>query len=89
MEEFMNSIMPYLISLAIGTVTLLISLTSVLKLKLRVKSLEDYFAEDKVSDYFVLCPNCGQKVILSKCKIYTQLKSQTKAEEEESQKEDK
>lgn len=88
MEEILTQIAPYLISIAIGAATLLVSLMSVAKLKLRVKSLEEYFAEDSVNDYFVLCPYCGQKVILSKTKIYTQLKSQTKAEEEAKQQEE-
>lgn len=82
MEEILAQLMPYIISILVGGATLLVSLMSVAKLKLRVKSLEQYFAEDEVNDYFIVCPNCGHKVILGKIKIYTQLKAQTKAEEE-------
>lgn len=93
MSDILAQLTPYIVTLLIAGIGTLISLLGVAKLRMRVKSLESYFADDEVNDYFIVCPNCHHKVILNRVKIYAQLKEVTKAEEElakldESQKED-
>lgn len=64
----MEQLTPILISLAIAIISYLTAYFTNLKLKKKISTLEDFIASDD-AEYYVECPNCKSKIILSKVKI--------------------
>ena len=75
MNEFLTSIGPYLTSLVIALITYLVTVINTKKLKTKLADIEKAIM-DSDQEYYVLCPNCEQKIILSKVKLYAQIKSE-------------
>lgn len=75
MNEFLTTIGPYLTSLVIALITYLVTLINTKKLKTKLADIEKAIM-DSDQEYYVICPNCEQKIILSKVKIYAQIKSE-------------
>lgn len=73
MNEFLTSIGPYLTSLVIALITYLVTVINTKKLKTKLADIEKAIM-DSDQEYYVLCPNCEQKIILSKVKLYAQIK---------------
>ena len=64
----MEQITPILISLAIAIVGYLTAYFTNLKLKKKLTTLEEFINSDD-TEYYIECPNCKSKIILSKVKI--------------------
>lgn len=75
MNEFLTSIGPYLTSLVIALITYLVTVINTKKLKTKLADIEKAIM-DSDQEYYVICPNCEQKIILSKVKLYAQIKSE-------------
>ena len=59
---------PVLIALAIAVASYLISYINNKKLKDKITTIEEALQSDD-AEYYVICPNCKSKIILSKVKI--------------------
>ena len=64
----MEQLQTLLIALAIAVVSYLISYFQNRKLKEKVTTIEEALQSDD-AEYYVICPNCKSKIILSKVKI--------------------
>ena len=59
---------PVLAALAIAVASYLISYINNKKLKDKITTIEEALQSDE-AEYYVICPNCKSKIILSKVKI--------------------
>ena len=59
---------PVLIALAVAVASYLISYINNKKLKDKITTIEEALQSDD-AEYYVICPNCKSKIILSKVKI--------------------
>ena len=94
MEQVLNQIMPYLVSLLVGGLSYLISYIQTKKLKNKVISIEEAINNSE-DDYYIFCPHCNAKVDLKSTKIFVMAKQEfeertdkqvsTCAQEEESE----
>ena len=82
MEQVLNQIMPYLVSLLIGGLSYLISHIQTIKLKNKVISIEEAINNSE-DDYYIFCPHCNTKVDLKSTKIFVMAKPEKKESEEE------
>ena len=64
----MEQLQTLLIALAVAVVSYLISFCQNRKLKEKVTTIEEALQSDD-AEYYVICPNCKSKIILSKVKI--------------------
>ena len=64
----MEQLAPILISLAIAITGYLTAYFTNLKLKKKLTTLEEFINSDD-TEYYIECPNCKNKIILSKVKI--------------------
>ena len=64
----MEQLYPVLIALAVAVVSYLISYFNNKKLKEKITTIEEALQSDD-AEYYVICPNCKSKIILSKVKI--------------------
>ena len=80
MNEILTAIGPYLTSLIIAIITYLVTVLNTKKLKTKLKDIEDSIMNSD-QDFYVICPNCEQKIILSKVKLYAQVKEEAKLQE--------
>ena len=69
---------PILAALLISVASYLISYINNKKLKENIKTIEEALQSDD-TEYYVICPNCKSKIVLSKVKI---LANRQKKEEE-------
>ena len=69
MSEFLKQVSPAIISLVIAALGYLIAYLERRKLAIKVDSLEKIL-EDTNTEYYVICPNCNEKIILSQVKIF-------------------
>lgn len=69
MAEFLKSISPAIISLVIAVLGYVVAYLERKKLAIKVDSLEKIL-DDNATEYYVICPNCSEKIILSQVKIY-------------------
>ena len=69
---------PILAALLISVASYLISYINNKKLKENIKTIEEALQSDD-TEYYVICPNCKSKIVLSKVKI---LANRQKEEEE-------
>ena len=82
MEQVLNQVMPYLVSLLVGGLSYLISHIQTIKLKNKVISIEEAINNSE-DDYYIFCPHCNAKVDLKSTKIFVMAKSEFKEESEE------
>ena len=82
MEQVLNQIMPYLVSLLVGGLSYLISHIQTIKLKNKVISIEEAINNSE-DDYYIFCPHCNAKVDLKSTKIFVMAKQEKKQESEE------
>ena len=59
---------PVLAALAVAVASYLISYVNNKKLKEKITTIEEALQSDD-AEYYVICPNCKSKIILSKVKI--------------------
>ena len=71
MNNFLTQISPYLITLAITAICFAINWIKSKSLEKRTITLEKFLHDDKFT-YYVICPQCGTEINLSKVKIITQ-----------------
>ena len=64
----MEQLYPVLAALAIAVASYLISYINNKKLKDKITTIEEALQSDD-AEYYVICPNCKSKIILSKVKI--------------------
>ena len=64
----MEQLYPVLAALAIAVASYLISYINNKKLKEKITTIEEALQSDD-AEYYVICPNCKSKIILSKVKI--------------------
>ena len=74
----MEQLYPILAALLISVASYLISYINNKKLKENIKTIEEALQSDD-TEYYVICPNCKSKIVLSKVKI---LANRQKEEEE-------
>lgn len=82
MEQVLNQVMPYLVSLLVGALSYLISYIQTKKLKNKVISIEEAINNSE-DDYYIFCPHCNAKVDLKSTKIFVMAKQKFKEESEE------
>ena len=75
MEQVLNQIMPYLVSLLVGGLSYLISYIQTKKLKNKVISIEEAINNSE-DDYYIFCPHCNAKVDLKSTKIFVMAKQE-------------
>lgn len=68
-----------LIALAIAALGYLTNYLSSLKLKKKVSTLEEFINSDD-TEYYVVCPNCKQKIVLNKVKILVNKENKSNAQ---------
>lgn len=81
MEQILNQIMPYLVSLLVGGLSYLISYIQTKKLKNKVISIEEAINNSE-DDYYIFCPHCNTKVDLKSTKIFVMARQKEESEEE-------
>ena len=81
MEQVLQQIMPYLVSLLVGGLSYLISYIQTKKLKNKVISIEEAINNSE-DDYYIFCPHCNTKVDLKSTKIFVMARSKEESEEE-------
>ena len=81
MEQVLNQIMPYLVSLLVGGLSYLISYIQTKKLKNKVISIEEAINNSE-DDYYIFCPHCNSKVDLKSTKIFVMARSKEEESEE-------
>ena len=64
----MEQLYPVLAALAVAVASYLISYVNNRKLKEKITTIEEALQSDD-AEYYVICPNCKSKIILSKVKI--------------------
>lgn len=64
----MSELYAALIALAVAIVGYLISYFTNKKLRDKVTTLEEFINSDD-TEYYIECPNCGNKIVLNKVKI--------------------
>ena len=64
----MEQLYPVLAALAVAVASYLVSYINNKKLKDKVNTIEEALQSDD-AEYYVICPNCKSKIILSKVKI--------------------
>ena len=64
----MEQLYPVLAALAVAVASYLISYFNNRKLKEKITTIEEALQSDD-AEYYVICPNCKSKIILSKVKI--------------------
>ena len=82
MEQVLNQIMPYLVSLLVGGLSYLISYIQTRKLKNKVISIEEAINNSE-DDYYIFCPHCNAKVDLKSTKIFVMAKQEFKERTDE------
>ena len=82
MEQVLNQVMPYLVSLLVGGLSYLISYIQTRKLKNKVISIEEAINNSE-DDYYIFCPHCNAKVDLKSTKIFVMAKNEFKEVSEE------
>ena len=81
MEQVLQQIMPYLVSLLVGCLSYLISYIQTRKLKNKVISIEEAINNSE-DDYYIFCPHCNTKVDLKSTKIFVMARQKEESEEE-------
>ena len=75
MEQVLNQVMPYLVSLLVGGLSYLISYIQTKKLKNKVISIEEAINNSE-DEYYIFCPHCNAKVDLKSTKIFVMAKQE-------------
>ena len=81
MNDIIQQLAPYLVSIVIGGLTYLITYLKTKTINLKVETLEKLF-KDSDEEYIIYCPNCNTKILLSEAKIVAHSKAINEEEEE-------
>ena len=81
MEQVLNQVMPYVITVIVAGLTYLASYIQTRRLRNKVISIEEAINNSE-DDYYIFCPHCNAKVDLKSTKIFVMAK-QPKEESEE------
>ena len=75
MSDFLQQIAPYITGVIIAGLVYLKSYLELKKLKNEVISITEQLQKSD-SDYYVICPSCGEKIELGKVNIYCQKRTE-------------
>lgn len=67
-QELLSALLAAAIAIIGAVATYVVNYLKNKQIKERLKTLEDFIASDE-TEYYVECPNCKSKIILSKVKI--------------------
>ena len=67
-QELLSALLAAAIAIIGAVATYVVNYLKNKQIKERLKTLEDFIASDE-TEYYVECPNCKNKIILSKVKI--------------------
>ena len=67
-QELLSALLAAAIAITGAVATYVVNYLKNKQIKERLKTLEDFIASDE-TEYYVECPNCKSKIILSKVKI--------------------
>ena len=67
-QELLSALLAAAIAIIGAVATYVVNHLKNKQIKERLKTLEDFIASDE-TEYYVECPNCKNKIILSKVKI--------------------
>ena len=81
MEQVLNQVMPYVITVIVAGLTYLASYIQTRRLRNKVISIEEAINNSE-DDYYIFCPHCNAKVDLKSTKIFVMAKPE-KIESEE------
>ena len=82
MEYFMpilDRVMPYIVAAVIAALMYVKFYLDNKRLKEQVRTIEDQLQHSD-NDYYVICPTCGNKLMLAKLKIYIEAKAKEDAQ---------
>ena len=82
MEQVLNQVMPYVITVIVAGLTYLASYIQTRRLRNKVISIEEAINNSE-DDYYIFCPHCNAKVDLKSTKIFVMAKKPTEESEEE------
>ena len=82
MEQIINQVMPYVITVIVAGLTYLASYIQTRRLRNKVISIEEAISNSD-DDYYIICPHCNNKVDLKATKIYIRAKTEKEHEESE------
>ena len=82
MEQVLNQIMPYVITVIVAGLTYLASYIQTRRLRNKVISIEEAINNSE-DDYYIFCPHCNAKLDLKSTKIFVMAKPELKEESEE------
>ena len=81
MEQVLNQVMPYVITVIVAGLTYLASYIQTRRLRNKVISIEEAINNSE-DDYYIFCPHCNAKVDLKSTKIFVMAKPEKKESEE-------
>ena len=81
MEQILNQVMPYVITVIVAGLTYLASYIQTRRLRNKVISIEEAINNSE-DDYYIFCPHCNAKVDLKSTKIFVMAKPEKESEEE-------
>ena len=81
MEQVLNQIMPYVITVIVAGLTYLASYIQTRRLRNKVISIEEAINNSE-DDYYIFCPHCNAKVDLKSTKIFVMARSKEESEEQ-------
>ena len=81
MEQVLNQVMPYVITVIVAGLTYLASYIQTRRLRNKVISIEEAINNSE-DDYYIFCPHCNAKVDLKSTKIFVMAKPEKESEEE-------
>lgn len=73
-EEILGVLMPYIVSALIAVLVYIKVRFDAKRIEDKVESLEDLIRNSD-EEYYIICPNCGNQLELSKLKIYARKRS--------------
>ena len=80
MEQILNQVMPYVITVIVAGLTYLASYIQTRRLRNKVISIEEAINNSE-DDYYIFCPHCNAKVDLKSTKIFVMAKPEKESEE--------
>ena len=81
MEQALNQIMPYVITVIVAGLTYLASYIQTRRLRNKVISIEEAINNSE-DDYYIFCPHCNAKVDLKSTKIFVMARQKEESEEQ-------
>ena len=76
MSDILKEVLPYLVTFAVGVIVWATTRVKSKALEQELFSLRDYLREADAK-YYVICPNCGNKIGLTDVQIYQMAKEKS------------